>query len=199
MEITRIVQPASEDEVRSYTQAFNLPPWEEVIDTDTARGYLNKFRGQGSIALGLHQTAEQNPFLYVHFTAYDDLQQLISEEFTGSEAFYVADNPEMIEDSLAGYEKVCFMSNIHADKEAPVDHSDKPRLKNLGAIIEEGFRLSGADCVAYFTHEDTAVFSQSNSTNLSNYDVKISPYEVEKQKGSSISQLVLIEVTRKKQ
>lgn len=198
MEITRIVQPASEDEVRSYTEAFSLPPWEEAIDAETARGYLNKFRGQGSIALGLHQTTDQNPFLYVHFTTYDDLQQLISEEFTGSEAFYVADNPGLIEESLAGYEKVCFLSNIHADKEAPVDSDDKPRLKNLDAIIDEAFKISGADCVAYFTHQDTAVYSQSNTSNLPSYSVKISPYEVKQQEGSAISQLALIEVTPKK-
>ena len=198
MEILRILDPPSETEINSYVTAFGRAPWLETIPESEATKYLSKFRQRGAAVLGVYQSQEHAPYLYAHFTDYHDVDKLVADEFAGDEAFYLAENPETIAKVFAGRGRVCFISNIHADKTAPVNPENKPRLKALGEVIEECFTQTDADCVAYFTHKDTAVYSQSSPEALSKFDVEIQDYDVQASDSSEIDSLVLIIVTPKK-
>jgi len=195
MEITHLSDAPTPAEVTAYIHGYGEAPWLETHQTEDAKKYLSRFRAAGSAALGVRETPDSEPYLYVNFTSYNDAHELVTDEFAGDEAFYIAKNPEEISAALEDRGTVCFISNIHADKDVAIDPEHKPRLKALPSILDECFAATGADCIALLTHRDTGVYRHTQPEKLPSYRVEEIPYSIEPVQHNDIDELILFVVT----
>jgi hypothetical protein len=149
----------SEQEVKSCAEAYAAAPWGEVQDLGSVREYLNKIRNNpNGFVMEFKNSPSDLPYLYVHGINYgNDVQGLIEKDFIGERAYWRTREKAKMQKFLGDLKSATYISNIHADKTAPVNHDKKPRLKVLENVLTDLFNKYGSDAVVLFTHHSTGV------------------------------------------
>ena len=170
----------TEHEVRSNVDAYALAPWGENLDYDETRKYLEHIHEhEGGFVKTYRQNPNELPYLYVHgFNYKNDIDALIGDEFSGSGAYYTAQDPSIIASALAECGNVSYISSIHAAKDVQIPDEMKPRLQVFPELIESIFAENQSDSIVFYTHRDTAVFKAVSSLDANSFKVKIVSYEM---------------------
>lgn len=177
--------------------AFSGQPWYEQVNPRTATQYLASFRS-GQVAWAFYDHPRSLPYLYLHGRVYTDKTALLNDEFSGSQAFYIATDQSVVERALNGYRNIFFVSSIHADKTVALADHYKPRLKILPGLIDDLLQHSGCQAIAYFTHPATAVANyDTRHAGMQKFKIEHTSYRVQpRPEGNEITHLSLFVISR---
>ena len=172
---------ASDQEVKSCAEAYSAAPWGEVQDLESVKKYLSKIRNNPNcFVIDLKDTSDDLPYLYIHGINYGkDIQGLIDEEFTGEHALWRTNDKDRykIQDFLGSLDSAVYISNIHADKSAPVDSDKKPRLKVLDDVLADLFDRYNSDAIVLMTHYKTGVSKALKNIDRNKFTLESIDYE----------------------
>ncbi len=168
-------------EVKSCAEAYSAAPWGEVQDLESVKKYLSKIRNNPKgFVIDFKNTPGDLPYLYIYGIDYDsDIQGLIDEEFTGENAFWRTNDKDRdkIQGFLGGLENAFYISNIHADKSAPVGPEKKPRLKVLDNVLIDLFNKYGPEAIVLMTHYKTGVSKALRNIERTKFTLESVDYE----------------------
>lgn len=166
-------------EVQANIEAYYGPPWGEDQTADEVIEYLNKMESDPRVFFYKYRDKPgTDPYLYVQSVNYtDNTGMLIEKEFTGENAYWRTSDKEIIEKALEGVDHPIYISNIYADKKAPISEANKPRLKVLPDILDKLFKNYSPDAIILFTHYDTGTFRAIEKLDGSKYKVRSANYK----------------------
>lgn len=166
-------------EVQANIEAYHGPPWGEDQTADEVIEYLNKMKSDPRVSTYKYRNEPlAEPYLYVQFVDYTDATGLLIErEFTGKSAYWRTNDKEIIHKTLEGVDHPIYISNIYADKKAPISEHKKPRLKVLPDILDKLFNNYSPDAIILFTHYETGTFRSVENLDRSKYKVRSANYK----------------------
>lgn len=165
-------------EVQANIEAYYGPPWGEDQTADEVIEYLNKMESDPRVFIYKYRNEPgTDPYLYVQSVDYtDSTRTLIDKEFTGENAYWRTSDKETIDKALEGVDHPVYISNIYADKKAPISETNKPRLKVLSEVLNKLFKDYNPDAIVLFTHYATGTFRAIKELDRSKYKVKSADY-----------------------
>jgi hypothetical protein len=171
----------SEREIVSNMEAYAEAPWGERLEYGETAEYLQKLHEHPDGYVMRFAEPGENPYLYIHTVDYhDDVAGFVSDEFVDSD-FYIASEPDKISAALADCSSLTYISNVHADRQAPVSDEHKPRLKIFPDVLNVLFDENGSDAIVYYTHRNSGVFRATMSFDPGYFDVQSIDYDVTNQ------------------